>query len=273
MSSAGRWGEQVRGAGDAGAADWVVSGMRSLDSTVGSIVPAVFDAYARVFHPASRRSNGEDVEVSWAEVAAANGREMHPAAEWGSLVGSWQLDAQADIWDREPRTGELPRRSAGRLAALLEKHTHSPDRVCFALWEGGDVLATRVAVRSGTPEKVRRRAQLVAEEQVAAWRTLVSSGAPFTLPGRQMRLLGGPLSAVGAFYELHHRPPCQWWPEDRAWCVGTDIDLMTTYVGGSSACIDDLLRDDRIESLAVSVDQLVTWDADTVNPRPSPPSW
>jgi hypothetical protein len=35
-------------------ADWIVAGVRDFDYTVGSIVPAVFDAYARVFHPASR---------------------------------------------------------------------------------------------------------------------------------------------------------------------------------------------------------------------------
>jgi hypothetical protein len=32
-----------------------------------------------------------------------------------------------------------------------------------------------------------------------------------------------------------------------------------------------VLADDRLESLPVSVDQHVTWDADTVNPLPAPP--
>jgi hypothetical protein len=66
-------------------------------------------------------------------------------------------------------------------------------------------------------------------------------------------------------------PPSIWWPEDRAWCVGTDIDLMTTYVGGSQAAIDALLADEQLEASAVSDDQPVTWDADTVNPLPDPP--
>jgi hypothetical protein len=86
-----------------------------------------------------------------------------------------------------------------------------------------------------------------------------------------MRLLHGPLAAIEGFYEIHRSPPSLWWPEDRAWCVGTDIDLMSTYVGGSKACIDAVLADDRLEGLPVSVDQSVTWAADTINPLPVPP--
>jgi hypothetical protein len=59
---------------DTEAADWVVAGVRDFDGTVGSVVPAVFDAYARVFHPASRSAGAGEAEVRWAEVAAANTR-------------------------------------------------------------------------------------------------------------------------------------------------------------------------------------------------------
>jgi hypothetical protein len=45
---------------------------------------------------------------------------------------------------------------------------------------------------------------------------------------------------------------------------------MTTYVGGSRECIEALLDDDRLEVLPVSVDQGITWEADTVNPLPGP---
>ncbi len=110
-----------------------------------------------------------------------------------------------------------------------------------------------------------------AEDEVPAWRELVQSGAAFTLPNQEMRLLRGPLAAIEEFYELHRQPSNLWWPEDRAWCVGTDVDLMSTYVGGSSASIGAVLADDRLESLPVSVDQSVTWESDTINPQPAPP--
>jgi hypothetical protein len=59
-----------------------------------------------------------------------------------------------------------------------------------------------------------------------------------------------------------------WWPADRAWFVATDIDLVTTYVGGSTACIRDLLAHPGLEAAQVPRDQRITWDADTINPPP-----
>ena len=62
-----------------------------------------------------------------------------------------------------------------------------------------------------------------------------------------------------------------WWPQDHAWCVGTDIDLMTTYVGGSARCVQRLLAEATLEILPVSAGQRVTWDSDTINPQPPAP--
>ncbi len=245
--------------------------MRDFDGTVGAVVPAVFEAYARVFHPASRQTGAGEVEVGWAEVAAANGLVMHPAMEWGSLIGSWKLPRQPGLWDQPPRTGELPEKSAMRLAAVLTNWTTSPECSYFALWDGWDTIGLLLLFAEGTPEKVQQPERRAAEEEIAVWRELVQSGASFTLPNREMRLLRGPLAAIDEFYEFHHQPPNLWWPEDRAWCVGADVDLMSTYVGGCSASIRAVLADDRLESLPVSVDQLVTWDSDTVNPLPPLP--
>ena len=256
---------------NAEAVDWVTASVRNFDGTVGSIVPAGFGAYARVFHPASRRMGTGEVEVRWAEVAAANACVMHPAAEWGSLAGSWEACEQPGLWDQSPRTGELPEAPATRLAAVLAMHTTSPECSYFALWDGVDTLGLMFSFSEGTPEEVQRRKRKAVEEEVTAWRELVQSGAAFTLPNREMRLLRGPLAAIEEFYAFYRHPPSLWWPEDRAWCVGTDVDLMSTYVGGSSASISAVLADDGLKSLPVSVDQSVTWDADTVNPLRTPP--
>ena len=60
---------------------WISSGRRrGTPGTVGALVPAAFDAYARVLHPAVRYDGDDDVEVPWAEVAAHNGTVAHPLA-------------------------------------------------------------------------------------------------------------------------------------------------------------------------------------------------
>jgi hypothetical protein len=88
-------GELQQLADDVSAADWVVAAVRDFDHTVGSLVPPMFEAYARVFHPATRSVGlgaqaGQDVEVSWAQVAAANDRRAHAGMEWVAITGSWE---------------------------------------------------------------------------------------------------------------------------------------------------------------------------------------
>jgi hypothetical protein len=256
---------------DARAADWVVASVRDFDYTVGSVVPTAFEAHARVFHPAERREGDKAVQVRWAEVASANGREMHPAAEWGSLTGAWQMRGQPGLWDGEPRTGELPATVATAMAAVLAEHTTSPNHCWFALYAGREVLSTALLFHQDLPEHEREQYRKASEARRAAWDRLARSEAPrFELPDRPMRLLQGCLAALDELY-VADDPPNLWWPDDHAWCVGSEIDLMTTYVGGTRRCIEALLGDDRLEAFPVSVDQGVTWEADTINPLPGRP--
>jgi hypothetical protein len=264
----------LKASADARAADWVVAGVGNFDHTVGSLVPAVFEAYARVFHPAARTVAGEAVAVRWAEVALANGRVMHPAAEWGSIVGPWEDRSgsrQGGVWDEPPETGTLPHAAATRLAEVLAGHTKHEEHCSFALWQGQGTIELLFLFKEGTPESERRQAEASANASVESWRALVESGASFTLPHREMWLLNGPLAAIGDFYECHRHPSALWWPGDRAWCVATDTDLMTTYVGASHECVEALLADEELEVFGVPVDQRVTWDADTINPQPWQP--
>jgi hypothetical protein len=255
--------------------------LRDFDYTVGSIVPPVFEAYARVFHPAWRGADESAVAVRWAAVAEANGRTMHLAAEWGSITGSWEYQyrsTQPGLWDQAPSTGELPCEVVQRLALILAEHTDDPGRSFFGVWEGWGVPRPAFVFRSG-PNEVEQRAREVFDAEVVAWRALLESAASLQVPNRPMHLLQGPLVAVEDFYERYggpsslclRNPPSLWWPADESWCVGTDIDLMTTYVGGSRGAIEALLADGQLEVLPVHDDQRVTWDADTINPLPTPP--
>lgn len=229
---------------DVGPAEWVVAGVRDFRYDVGSLVPEGFPAYGRIFHPAGRRLGGtEDVSaVRWADVAAANGRTAHPVMEWASITGGWQFlngESQPGVWDEPPSTGSLPVQRAVDLAEVLARFTATPERCWFGVWQG-----------SGAP----------------AWPQ--NTARTFLMPHRPMGLFTGPLSAVTTSFD---RPPFDqrahlWWPQDRAWCVATDVDLMTTYLGAEADCINAVTRDPRLESRPAGVDQRITWDSDTVNP-------
>lgn len=225
---------------------WVAPALRPFgEHVVGSLVPRFFDAYARVFHPAVRYVGDDDIEVPWSEVAAANRTVAHPVMEWGSLTGSMDFFEDADqspLWDQAPARGHLPVGVAEALVEVLRGHTGTPDDVFFGVWSGFGFVVGPPAV----------------------------TAPALALPGRDHWLLRGPidLAASNMAEEPSEQSASLWWPADRAWFVATDIDLVTTFVGGSAACIADVLACPALEAARVPVDQRFTWDADTVNPLP-----
>ncbi len=256
----------IGAADDARAADWLVDSAEG-DGTLHSMVPRAFEGYARVFHPAAL----SDGDVRWADVAAANGRTMHGAAEWGQLAGSWQLRGQEGLWDSEPHTGPTPERTGLRLVTILARHTSTPQRCYFGVWEGHGSPQVFVLADRDTPAEERERIERASQADADSWELLIRRAPAFELPMRRMHLLEGRVEEIAAFHGLARNPPSVWWPADRAWCVGSDVDLMSTYVGGAAAAIEAIVSDRELEALAIPAGQGVTWETDTVNPPVDPP--
>jgi hypothetical protein len=117
---------------DAAPAAWVAAALSEYDGTVATVVPAGFEAYARILHPAAL----DDAPVRWEDVAAANGRTAHRAMQWDHIVGAQRLSEQPGVWDEEPETGSLPQTLLPALAGVLAQHTTKPERCWYGLWNG-----------------------------------------------------------------------------------------------------------------------------------------
>jgi hypothetical protein len=98
------------------------------------------------------------------------------------------------------------------------------------------------------------------------------SAPELVLPGRTYYLFTGDLDhAIGvdepSGYDGHWRPAL-WWPEDRAWFLGSDTDLCTTCVAGSKALVAELVASE-LEAFEVSPETGFAHRGDDVNPAPS----
>jgi hypothetical protein len=184
--------------------------------------------------------------VPWAEVAAHNGTVAHPLMQWPSITGGWDFvsaDSQPPVWDGAPSEGHLPAPVAGRLAEVLARHTGTPADCFFGRWDGfGYDLPSpdappRLLLRGG--------------HDVVLVRGTVADAVRNLAP------------------EPHEQSANLWWPADHAWCVVTDIDLVSTYVGGSAGCIAELLGTPGLEVVPAVPEDPVGFDADTVNPVPA----
>lgn len=153
---------------DVSVGDWLRDRLSTgvgADSTMHSVVPHGFEAYARIFHPVPVRSLPDravpdldewermpeaeqnrlmelftDEETTWAATSNAFGTTMHPLAQWERLV-----KVDRDVTSRiapdgrefsAPEIGELAPAQLTRLAGLLSAHTTTADDATVGLWPG-----------------------------------------------------------------------------------------------------------------------------------------
>ncbi len=236
---------------------------------VKNLVPQVFEAYARIFHPA-HDVDGSD--VTWTEVARRLGAVSHREMQWHAIVGSWDPSNFTDSrWTGgDPYPGDLVEEKMDLLCGILARHTATTDNVYFG------ISTIHAGVRDEWPDA-----------------TLYEQHA------RDWVVLHGPLGAVDeiAVSDRHpgigvlyfypkgeapppdYQPPERWrrrtpdliWPEDRAWFVQTEVDFDSTVLGGSRALIDELLATPELEVWEVDGEVSLQADADELNPVPEPP--
>jgi hypothetical protein len=195
---------------------------------VGATIPTGFEAYARVLHPAYRTTDGHQALVRWTELAERAGVVPHAELQWEELASGAGPGDVAPM-DAPPQEGHLPAEEAAALVDVLRRHTATPDRCWFAVWDGFGGLEPEVRWPGATR---------------------------LHLPHRDYVLLRGSIdAATGSFCPAPFRQSANlWWPEDRAWCVATEIDYLWTYVGATEPCLEELLAEPRLEILRTRPD-------------------
>ncbi|RSN65328.1 hypothetical protein DMH01_02760 [Amycolatopsis sp. WAC 04182] len=233
---------------DPSPAEWISPRLGGAFGAAGRTVPRGYAAYARLCHPAERDRGGW---ASWGEAAAETGRRAHGAMQWHALVGSPDpVNLTGSLWrGSPPGRGTLPSHSLTALLAVLGDHTSASD-AWFGLWDG----------YGWADEATLSREHLDAPR--------------LRHPGRDYLLFRGPLTSAT---ELGWRPRPNWfeaqspnlfWPDDRAWCVATEVDFDSTLVAGEEALVDALVKAPGLEVWRIESDTSLAADGDRINQLP-----
>lgn len=154
------------------------------------------------------------------------------------------------------------------VASIGERHTSSPERAWYAMWEGHgfDRAETHVAWHDPPADETERRARAAERARLGDERRRHNAdiGAAldqmprFDRPGRTYYLVEGPVRAVS---RLRHpdgddwRNPDLFWPDDRRWFVATDVDFWSLYIGGRSGFVAELADSVPTHSEPVDLDR------------------
>lgn len=184
--------------------------------------------------------------VRWVEVAAWTGRQLQPDSEFHSIAFPMESRDGPPPWNAaKPRQGSLDPADAAALIEILREHTTTPERCWFCLWEGYGWGGSAVAVlrRSDVPA-------FTPPAPVDPIPKQVRNGRRVEMPERSYFLYAGPIDEALAFRERVQTPNL-FWPDDRAWCVASELDCTSTYVGGSRALVDQIVGSGDIEALQI----------------------
>jgi hypothetical protein len=242
-------------------ANWVRENLtdwpRGRELLVRDLVPPVFEAYTRILHRAHRPEDGRYPTGRWAEQAEELGRTLGPETSWYELTGTNLAHGPARAaW--VPNEGSLSEEEVRIIASRLAGHTATPLTCWFAMWSGWGELSggTGSLYPVGGPIsalKMRLRARREgkrARKEAARLRTFALLGA-----ARSYLLFEGVVEDALRFdFGYGFRSPALWWPEDRAWFVHTEIDALSTYLGGTRSLIDHVLGAQILESFEVRGD-------------------
>jgi len=244
--------------------------------TVTGTVPAGFDAYVRICHPAW---DGDGHWASWSRVAEATGRRAHALMQWHAVVGSRDHDnMEGSLWPGDdPERGNVAPHVLGPLCELLAGHTGTADDCHFCLWDGygevhgGAAVAVVCARPIDGPDSPPAALGGPGEPVPPAFSAEELRRPRVHLAHRDYLLLAGPLSAalrIGRrlgpdWFEA--QSPNLFWPADRAWCVASEIDFDSTLVGGTAELANAILAAPALDAWAVGPDDALTFDADRVN--------
>jgi hypothetical protein len=263
-------------------AEWLRPRLRPILGRVASIVPDGFPAYVRILHP-SRGPNNQP--STWAEVAVRSGRTMHRLAQFHAIE---QLRTSLDLSSRSyeevinglvnpPDNGTLQSDLLTALCEILAEHTTTRESCFFCLWDGHGWLPDKptggglVFTASADAVAYIPSTPLQPSPAPPPFPTELENQPKVDLPFRSYFLFEGALEAANQFgWRLSEdcfipESPNLFWPQDRAWCVASEIDLYCTLVAGSESLAEALVADPRLETWRVLPEDPVTYGSDEIN--------
>jgi hypothetical protein len=264
----------------AAAGAWIKPRLGGEFGAVTLQVPKGYEAYARIFHPAS---DPEGNPVSWAEVADALGTTAHREMQWHALVGLPEPEGFADSkWPGgDPSIGSMDPATLDALCEVLAAHTADPKRCFFGLctiqtWEdsfSADELKHPYLKLPWGRDQIVLAGPLSAVDQIVFdWSKPSPSRARFVAWTGE-----GPPPEPDPAGLRSREAPNLIWPADHSWLVASEVDFDSTLVGGNATLIEAIVKSPELEAWQVEPTDSLAAGADgsiwsrTATPRDGNP--
>lgn len=258
----------------AAAGAWITPRLGGEFGAVTLEVPKGFQAYARIFHPASDLAGRA---VSWAKVAKACGTTPHPEMQWHAILGLRNADELRSSYrpgdgsgvnwaGSDPPIGGMDLETLDALCEVLASHAADVTHCFFGLCTIHSWLDSFSAEESPSLlELPWDRNHIVLSGPLSAIDQIEydwSNSLQMTFAVKGSKGLP-PKQDPSEF--LKREAPNLIWPKDRSWFVASEVDFDSTLVGGNAALIDGIIESSKLEAWRIRPTDSLADDADKVN--------
>jgi hypothetical protein len=215
---------------------------------VAALIPEMFEAYAKIFHPIEGHYENIDHPLDLEERKILGLPECHVLCDF---VQRMRTDREAPTlrWKQVAEALGVPfqrQLSHEWFRPVLEpgcwpRYVSGPDEGILEEREATTLIS--ILSESASSDCYFRFAEMI----------YIGTNKPL--------LYAGPLERLQRFLKETGRQftPEYWWPADRSWCVCSDYDLPFTIVAGSKQLIDSILTNAYLESIQVTPDTRVDY--------------
>jgi hypothetical protein len=262
---------------------WISPRLEGAFGAVTLQIPTGFEAYARVFHPAS---DSDGNPVKWKEVADACGTTPHREMQWHAILGlssaaelrgAYSLhDETAARWSgSDPPVGSMGIETLDALCSILTTHTTGISRCFFGLSTISGWLDSLPSEKVGPLlELPHDRSYIILTGPLYAVHQIRRDWSSAGSLELRLRAEGGneQNAAMDTQPYSAREAPNLIWPADQSWFVASEVDFDSTLVGGSTELIHAIIDSPNLEAWHVEATDSLADDADTVNQGKRPGS-
>lgn len=238
---------------DSRPASWLMQRCNGEKRTLNSIIPNGFESYLRVPHPAWTELNLEEEEVfsdnakincsqweklypvSWRTIAKLNSRKIYGHMLWHEIYIYPAVAAEANSIE-EPKEGELPRCIVEKIFNDLIRFNGKDTEIYCGFWRG----AACGYAKKATAQFKRR----IDDQVYNLLKTKIFRLRDSFFSAHKHSLESNLVGTDGTI-------PNIFWPFTNEWCVVSDFNLTSTYIGGPKNLVSRIASAADIESYEV----------------------
>jgi hypothetical protein len=237
---------------------------------VSHVVPSIYPAYCKIFHPIYEDLSIKDHSLSWNDIAK---RDAKPSEDPVDKLVAQSVTVYGGDYDphntKRIRWGELAKEYGLVFHPEINGDSFTRNFPGFS-WPRYLIGPEEGNLDSVICKEIVRSIATATSDFTLSQKCFFHYDLIATQTFKDDKLIDGQLIDVFRTVEFDdvYTTPTRWWATNRSWFVCSDWDLTFTLVGGADGLVESLIGNLELDCLRVEPSTRIDYRSDRINPNP-----